>query len=83
MKLTQHIKERMNQRNIPDSAIDIILKNGRISHVSGGAMRIFLGNKESNQMIMELRNTIKLIERAKGGTLILAEDTALTVYRVH
>lgn len=81
MKLTQHTQERMSQRNISDDAIGIILRNGRISHAPGGAMKIFFGNKEASLIISELKNTIKLIERAKGGTLIVADEKALTAYK--
>jgi len=81
MKLTQHTKERMSQRNITHEVFDIILNNGRISHAPGGALKIFFGNKEAGQIISELKNTIKLIERAKGGTLVVKDKEALTVYK--
>ena len=83
MKLSQHAKDRKNQRNISENEMEIILRNGRISHVPGGAMKIFFGKKEASQIISELKNTIKLIESSKGGTLIVTPEEALTVYKVH
>ena len=82
MNLTQHAKERLEQRNISGDVLGIILKNGSITHASGGAMKIFLGNKEAGKMISDLKNTIKLIERAKGGALIVTPEDLITVYRV-
>jgi hypothetical protein len=81
MQYTEHALARKQQRNISDTVIDIILNNGRITHAPGGAMKIFFGKKESREAIMELKKTIKLIERANGGTLVMNEDKALTVYR--
>lgn len=83
MKLTHHAKERMDQRNISDQVINIILNNGSISHVPGGAMKIFFGNKEASRIISELKNTIKMIEHAKGGALIVTHEEALTVYKTY
>ncbi len=81
MQYTEHALARKQQRNFPDTVIDIILNSGRISHAPGGAIKIFFGKKESSEAILALKKTIKLIERANGGTLILAENKALTVYK--
>ena len=83
MELTQHAKQRKIQRNIPDAAIDIILSNGRITHACGGAVKIFFGKKEASEMIIDLKNTIKMLERAKNGTLIISENKAITAYRAY
>ena len=83
MELTQHARQRKVQRNIPDAALEIILNNGSIKHVSGGAMKIFFGQKEAGEMISDLKNTIKLLERAKNGTIIISENKAITAYRVY
>jgi hypothetical protein len=83
MELTQHARKRKSQRNMPDSAIDIIVEHGRLGYVHGGAMEIFLGEKESREIIKGLKDAIKVVERARGGSLIVTEDKVLTVYKKH
>ena len=83
MHYTEHALARKCQRNITDDVIDIILSNGRISYAPGGALKVFFGKKETNSAISELKKAIRLIERAKNGTVILANDTALTLYKKH
>jgi len=83
MEYTEHALARKAQRNFSDDVIDIILSNGRTAYAPGGAIKVFFGKKESCKLIAELKNAIKLIERANGGTLIFADNKALTVYKKH
>lgn len=81
MEYTEHAWTRKIQRNFSDDIVDIILSNGRTAYAPGGAVKVFFGKKESCELITELKKTIKLIERARGGTLILSENKALTIYK--
>lgn len=81
MEFTAHAISRKAQRNFSDNAIEIILNHGQITHAPGGAMKVFFGKKESCKLIAEVKNTIRLIERARGGTIIFSENKALTIYK--
>ena len=81
MIMTNHAVDRSTKRNISDMMLEIIETNGKIEHVKGGAIKIFFGKKESANAISELKKMIKLIEKSSGGTLIVSENKALTVYK--
>ena len=83
MIFSEHANKRQQQRNITDMMLEVIEGNGRVEYTPGGALKVFFGNKEYKQTISELKRIIKLVERARGGTMILANDTVLTVYRKH
>ena len=44
-------------------------------------LKLFFGNKECALAISDLKKMMKVLERAKGGTLIFGEDQVVTVYR--
>ena len=51
-------------------------------HTPGGAvLKIFLGFKEYKRITEELKKTIQLLDKAKNGTLIVNEDTIVSVYK--
>ena len=81
MNLTDHATERLNQRGIPQSVVDIVLECGAMQPAPGGATKIFFGKRERYELISRLKKTIKLIERANGICLVVKEDAVLTVYR--
>ena len=58
----------------------MILDYGRMCPVPGGATKIFLGNKEYQEIMVNLKQAMKVIERAKNGTLILANEKLITAY---
>jgi len=81
MEFTQHALTRKNQRNFSDESIEIILSHGRISHAPGGAIKVFFGRKESDQVVCDLKRTIQILEKTAGSSLIIAENKAITVYK--
>ncbi|MDD2466283.1 MAG: hypothetical protein PHI97_19965 [Desulfobulbus sp.] len=83
MKITAHAYKRKQQRCISDFALEIIQNYGRIIPAAGGAERVFLGKKEYNDLTVQLRRTIKMLENAKGGSVIISKDHILTVYKDH
>lgn len=81
MKLTKHAEKRIRQRGFSYFSLEIIENFGRYESAPGNATKVFLGKKECQQMISELKRHIQLIERAKGSTIIISGDTLLTVYK--
>jgi hypothetical protein len=82
MKMTAHATARMNQRGISPEAVDLILKYGSCRQVRDGGIGVFLGNKQSQEIISGLKRTIQLIDRAKNGFVVLKDDCLLTAYKI-
>lgn len=83
MKMTAHAIARMNQRGISPEAIDLILKYGSCKQARGGSVGVFLGNKQRQEIISQLKKSIQLIDKAKNGFVILKDDCILTTYKCH
>ena len=81
MKITHHAKKRSRQRGFSRTTIDIIQKFGRQKSAPGGALKVFIGNKECQQTIEEFKKAIQLMDKAKNGYLIIAEDNIVTMYK--
>jgi len=81
-ELTAHAKKRMRQRGISGHTMNIIVHYGRYEQAPGGAFRIFLGNKDHQELVARLKRDLQLLDNAKGGTVIVAEDgKILTAYK--
>ena len=81
MKMTDHAKVRQNQRGMSNLVLDIIEQYGRYEKAAGGAIKIYLGNREYQNIVHELKSTLQILDKAKGGTLIINEDRIATVYK--
>ena len=81
MKLTDHAEKRSQQRGFSKQIIDIILNQGKNQHAPGGATKIFIGRREYQAVISELKRAIQLMDKAKDATLIIHENRILTVYK--
>jgi hypothetical protein len=81
MRLTSHAQKRKQQRGFSNLSIEIIRNFGRIDSAPGGAVKIFLGKKESQQAICEFKRFIQLLDNSKGGTLIIDGDYLITLYK--
>lgn len=79
MQYTEHIKQRMIDRNISDLMVDIIIKNGYDINEE----RIFLGKKELFKISNSLKKMITEVDNSiqKGGlTLVNHNDSLITVF---
>ena len=81
MKMTKHAKIRCQQRALSPELLQVIFRYGRISKASGGIHELFFGNKEYANAINELKKIMKILERAKGGTVIFGGNQVVTVYK--
>jgi hypothetical protein len=81
MELTKHAKLRQDERGIPNSLLDVILENGIPTDAPGGAIKIFFGKREHQKTVSALKKVIQMLDKAKGGTLIVKDDNILTVYK--
>ena len=81
MRLTKHAKRRRCQRGFSVFSLDIIMKHGRREKASGGATRLFFGNKEYQSAVGELKKAIQLLDKVKNGKVIIMDEHVLTMYK--
>ena len=81
MRLTGHARKRKQQRGFSNLSIDIIRNFGRIEKAPGGVIKVFFGRKECQQAIREFKRAIQLLDKSKGGTLVIDEDNLITLYK--
>jgi len=97
MRLTKHAETRKQQRGFSSLSLDIIQEYGRCEKAPGGAVKFFFGEKEYRNAIGDLRNTIQftaknherntilktiqVMERAKGGKVIIKDGYVITAYK--
>jgi hypothetical protein len=65
-ELTAHAKKRMRQRGFSGHAIDMIVNYGRYEPAPGGALKIFLGNKNYQELVSMLKRDVQLLDRSVG-----------------
>jgi hypothetical protein len=81
-ELTAHAMKRMRQRGFSGHAMDMIVHYGRYEPAPGGGIRIFLGNKDHQELVALLKRDLQLLDNVKGGTVIVSEDgKILTTYK--
>jgi hypothetical protein len=81
-ELTAHAKKRMRQRGFSDHSMDMIVNYGHYEPAPGGALKVFLGNKNHQELVARLKRDLQLLDHAKGGTVIVSKDgIILTTYK--
>lgn len=81
MKLTKHAKIRSQQRGIPESLIDLIIRYGTPKRTVGNAIAYEVSGKVKNRLIARLKHLIRLIEKLPGKVIIESDDrSVLTTY---
>ena len=81
MEKTHHAATRMQQRALGDALVEIIINHGRHEHLPGGAIGIFLGEKEYREINQELRRFQKRVESAKNAKVVIKDGKILTCYK--
>ena len=81
MRLTKHAEGRLRQRGWSEQIVDIVMTYGRFERAPGGAVRVFIGNREAQTIDHEIKALWKLVSRARGGTILIKDDCILTVYK--
>ena len=78
MRLTQHAHQRMTQRGITRSMIDLVLEFGQVEQD-----KAILDKKHAQQLIRELEEKLRTAKKIldKGGCVVVEADNAiLTTY---
>jgi hypothetical protein len=81
MELTNHALKRKRQRGFSNHSLEVIEKYGRYGKAPGGMTEIFLGKKESQDLIRQLKRDINLLEKLAGSIVITTGDLIITMYK--
>ena len=84
---SRHAEQRMGQRGIRPSGLDLVLRHGSI--IDGDTHAIyFLKSKDAqreierlNNQIRYLKRDIQMLERMRGVKVVVADGTVVTCYR--
>ncbi len=78
MRLTQHAHQRMTQRGITRSMIDLTLEYGEVAQD-----KAILDKKHAMQLVRELEEKLRVAKKIldKGGCVVVeADNSVLTTY---
>lgn len=78
---TKHLIKRQQQRGIHYSLLRVIEDNGEYINAPGGAIKIHLGNRAYQNIVHETKKFLQMLDKGKGGTLIIKDHGILTVYK--
>jgi hypothetical protein len=81
MELSKHAVDRIRQRGISMTALDVIWKYGRESFAPGGAVKYFFGRNEYQYALNDHEERVDILDRVKGCTVVVIDGTVITVYR--
>ena len=81
MNKTKHFMKRQQQRGISNNLLDIIEKEGKYLRAPGGVVKIHLGNREYQNLVAKIKRFLQILDKAKGGTIIIDDSDILTTYK--
>ena len=82
MRLTKHATKRKKQRGFSNFSLQMIQKYGRCENAPGGATKINFGKREYQRTVHEFKKVIQLLDKVKGGSLIIKDGYVVTVYKL-
>ncbi len=47
----------------------------------GGATKIYFGDREYQEIVQETKHFLQMLDKARGGTIIIHDTDMLTVYK--
>jgi len=73
MRLTKHATKRKKQRGFSSFSLQMIQKYGRCESAPGGATKVHFGKREYQRTVYEFKRAIQLLDKVKGGSLIIKD----------
>lgn len=85
MKITKHAQERIQQRGFQESFIDLILMYGIPRSKQGGVTEYIIPKKQKAQILGELKDLMRKIEKSSNKAVLLDEssNTIVTAYNIN
>jgi len=83
MTLTKHAQERVNQRGLTQTFINLVLEHGSLEYAPGGIYRLVLRRRDRQEIVSQLKQMLRAVEQARDGVLVLNEQAVITAYKRH
>jgi hypothetical protein len=80
MTITNHAKQRSQQRGIPLSGIDLVMLFGTPIRRPGGAIEYVLLKKDKVKLIEFFKNLVQVADKLEGKAILTSGDTVVTAY---
>jgi len=80
MTITNHPKQRSQQRGIPFSDLELIMQIGTPCYRPGGATEYVVLRKDKSFAIEYLKNLIQKVDKLEGKAILTSGDTVVTAY---
>jgi hypothetical protein len=75
--LTTHARVRMQQRGIPESALDVLLEYGREAHDHRGAVIVLFDKRSRGHLRRRIGDRFRKVERWLNAYAVLSDDGAV------
>jgi hypothetical protein len=75
--LTTHARTRMQQRGIPEAALDVLLEYGREAHDHRGAVIVLFDKRSKQRLRRRIGDGFRKVERWLNAYAVLSEDGAV------
>lgn len=78
MRTTIHAQQRMSQRGINRSMVDLCLEHGKIDR-----NKVLLGRKDAEDLLAKMQDRMKVLKKIidKGGITVISDNnTIITTY---
>jgi hypothetical protein len=82
LSISKHGISRCQQRGIQPKALELVRMFG--TQIEDRTAEIyFLKNKDVDDAIRMMKDTIRIMEKIKGIAVVISEDTLITAYHAH
>ena len=83
MKLSEHARQRSQQRGIPYEAMRLIVDFGTAVHRPGGAEEYVMRRQDVVRLLRHLHDCLQLADKLEGKRVLLSRDgCVITTYNV-
>ncbi len=79
LNLSNHAQKKSSRLGFSSISIEIIKQFGKRRNCSGGTEELFFGNKEARRAAREFKVLIQILDKVKGGSLVMAGGEVLTL----
>lgn len=83
MTYTRHAKERCQERGIPLSLVELIVRFGTPREQPDGTCKYELRERDRNAAVRQLRQKLQHLEEAPGKVVVTGREEVITVYHDH
>lgn len=81
MRYTRHVRERAQERGIPQSIVDLVFEYGTVEPEGDGLDKARLRPSDKKAAARQLHRKLQLLDKASDVVVIVDGNKAVTTYR--